>query len=337
MPDKIPLLRSGERGAFKRCQMRWWWGYREGLKERKHKADFYWFGIGIHLALQERYKFKGLRRGRNVLGVWRDYVGNEIAYVRTLPNSYSVDEEPVWVEAGELGEAMLGAYLDEYGKDERWYMLATEREFLVPIPHPNPQRRNEILVKFMSRFDGVARDEAGQHHNLWLWENKTAKDLRTGHLTLDDQGGSYWAFAADALFEQGVIKKREPLTGILYNFLRKAKPDDRPQDANGLALNQDGSVSKRQPTALFLREEVMRTRAERRMQVAHIQAEALQMKPLRTQPSLLTKTPTKDCSWDCPFYQMCELHESGEDWHELRDAMFRPIDPYSSYRISTAE
>jgi hypothetical protein len=41
-----------------------------------------------------------------------------------------------------------------------------------------------------------------------------------------------------------------------------------------------------------------------------------------------------DCSWDCPFFAMCQLHETDADWEEYRDAMFHRIDPYSDHRLA---
>jgi hypothetical protein len=342
MSSRVPILRTSERRSFKRCPQQWAWAWRQGLRPNGFKADALWFGSGIHLALAERYKYKGLRRGKNVLKVWRDYVNDEIAYVRTLPiGSAGVDEEPVWVSALELGEAMLGEYLDRYGMDERWYWIATEQSLEVPIARPSRPGSGPAtggtLVTYGMTFDGAARDEASQHGDLWLFEHKTAKAIMLGHLPLDDQAGSYWAFAHDALLAQGLITKDQHLEGIMYNFLRKAKPDARPRNEDGEYLNKDGSVSKSQPSPLLVREPVYRSPVERRTQVARIQAEALAMEAYRTKQLPLFKTPTTDCAYMCPFYAMCELHENGDDWREYRSAMFKVEDPYQNHRKSTEE
>jgi hypothetical protein len=46
------------------------------------------------------------------------------------------------------------------------------------------------------------------------------------------------------------------------------------------------------------------------------------------------KNPTMDCSWDCAFFQMCELHEQGPGWEDFRDAVFTTQDPYADHRKS---
>lgn len=331
----IPILRTSERRAFKNCQQWWYWEYQDGLRLRgQHRANALWFGIGMHIVMQERYKYKGLRRGANPLKVWRDYINDEVAYVRTLPVSNRVDEEPVWVDAGKLGEAMIGGYLDYYGKDPRWYVVATEQEFAATIMRPGVKKGP--LVQFMSRLDLVARDENSDHGDLYIWDHKNLNAIKTRHLWNDDQMGSYWALAPEALVASGVLKKPEPLTGILYNILRKAMPDPRPRNAEGACLNKDGNVSKVQPAPLFVRELITRTRRERNIQVQHIQAEAVQMQWLKEHPSLITKSPGDQCGW-CPFNDMCSLHESGDDWQELRDAMYSAVDPYADYRPSASE
>lgn len=358
--SKLPHIRNSERRDFKRCQQRWQWAWRQGLKPVYEKPGALWFGIGMHLALQERYKYPGLRRGSNVLKVWRDYVGDTEAVI--YGDNYTEDKEDFY-DAGELGEIMLGGYLDHYGKDERWYVISAEQTFDLEIPHPVTRDPMAILN---GTFDLVCRDQEA-NDSLWIWDHKNLASIQTAHLTLDDQMGTYWAVAGDVLAARNIIEPGEKLDGILYNILRKAKPDDRPKNADGLATNKPqrvhyfnalqeagasvtgtvnelrerceklgltvlGEVSKRQPDALFHRELIWRTAAERRTQIRRIQQEALQMQALRDRTFLPTKNPTKDCSHDCPFFQMCELHEAGDDWQAFRDSTFTRVDPYADHR-----
>lgn len=326
-----PHIRNSERKDFKRCQQRWWWNWRQGLTPKSQKPDALWFGTGIHLALQERYKYNGLKRGTRVLGTWRDYVADEVATVRTSISPGGVtgfSPEEQWVDAGDLGEAMLGAYLDEYGDDPRWHVISAEQTFEIPIPRLD---RSGTLCLLNGTFDLVARDLAADDA-LWLWDHKTAKTIQTSHLSLDDQAGTYFAVASDVLAAQGLVKPGDRLEGILYNFLRKSKPDERPKDAEGFYLNKNGTRSARQPTPNFLREHVTRTATERRTQIRRIQYDAMQMEAIRKHALPMTKNPTKDCAWDCAFFQMCELHEAGDDWREFRDLAFTKRDPYADHR-----
>ena len=362
--EGTPHLRTSERKDFKRCVARWDWRWRKGLVPKFPKPNALWFGTGIHLALQHRYSLPGLERGYNVLGVWRDYCRDEIAGV------WLEDEEqtPKLVDARELGEVMLGGYLDTYGKDERWHVLMAEQAFEYPIPYPSAKPGTMVL--YNGTFDLVARDQENDD-SLWLWDHKTAKSISLDHLPLDDQAGSYWAVASDVLARQGVIPKGEKLDGILYNFLRKGKPDPRPRNAAGQYTNKPtkahylaalsdagcivhrgmtldrlaeeaekwgvtvvGDVSKTQPPALFHREPVYRTAPERRTQIRKIQHEHLHMDAVRRRLLPIIKTPTADCRWDCPFFQMCELQDAGDDWQAFRDGSFKREDPYADHRES---
>jgi hypothetical protein len=164
-------------------------------------------------------------------------------------------------------------------------------------------------------------------------EHKTASSLpNTGYLELDDQAGTYFMLAENTLRHKGLIGEKEKLEGVMYNYLRKALPDDRPQNAQGQYLNKNGTVSKVQGSPLLMRYPTWRTDTQRVKMQEHIIDEAQQMQLIRDKVTKPTKTPTKDCSWDCPFFAMCQLHESGDDWIEFRDAMYDVRDPYADHR-----
>lgn len=224
----VPTLRTSERATFKRCAWRWLQEYRYGYRPRGIQADALWFGIGIHEALAPWYQ-RGTRRGPHPADTWHSWVGDEVAFAKTyLDDSY---DSGVWEDAAELGEAMLEAYVDHYGKDSQWSIISIEQPFSVKI-----NRHGKVVAVFASRWDGVLRDLA--NGKIYLLENKTASQIMTAYLELDDQGGSYWAVASAVLRAKGVLKPGEEIAGIIYNFLRKTKPDDRPQDAEGLYHNK---------------------------------------------------------------------------------------------------
>lgn len=325
------MMRNSERGSFKRCPSRWWWGYREGLKS-KEKAKPLWFGEGIHLALAHHYKGPGLKRGRNPMKVWRDYVGEEMVKLR-VGGEDAMPEE--WVEARTLGEAMLSGYFEKYGKDEHMFVIGPEYTFELQVPTID---RDGTLLVMTGTYDLVWRDLRDARERAVLEEHKTAKAIFTNHLPLDPQAGTYVATATAQLRSKDILGKHEELYGVEYNFLRKALPDQRPRNAQGLYLNKDGvTVSKNQPAPLFVREMVMRTRAERISQVHHIQNDFTHMQAFKDGVLELTKNPTRDCSWDCEFYHMCLLQEQGADWEEFRDHMFRVQDPYLDHRPKSTE
>ncbi|MGE5612663.1 MAG: PD-(D/E)XK nuclease family protein, partial [Bacillota bacterium] len=223
-PAVIPHIRTSERRDFKRCQQRWQWRWRAGLYPRTQKPGALWFGTGMHLALEHYYGFNGTRRGTRMIDVWNDYVGDMKAIV--YGENYSEDRSD-FMDAAELGRLMLEAYVEHYGLDERWHVLSAEQTFALPIPYPERSpRAGQPLAVYNGTFDLVARDL--EDDTIWVWDHKNLKSVKVDHLALDDQAGAYWAVAGDVLAAQGIVPKGTVLNGILYNILRKAKPDDRP-------------------------------------------------------------------------------------------------------------
>lgn len=367
------MLRTSERKDFKRCPQRWWWAWREGLRPKKETFGPLWFGTGIHLALEKWYQV-GTERGVDPRITWREFVGTQVEYVKTLVEDGETGEGTItqWVEAGELGEGILTAYLDEFGSDDQWEVLAVELPFQVSIPKPGTKT---ALVVYAGTFDLVARHRTSGE--VFLWDHKTAKSIQTGHLPLDDQAGSYWALATHVLRQKGILGKRERIHGIVYNFIMKALPDDRPRNADGLVCNKPkkehylaqldgvdgwdqeslkklkleelesiaaanylvvlGEVSKQQPAKRFHREIVLRTRAEMKTQVERIGSEAAVMELYRNGELPIIKNPTKDCQWDCTYRTLCELDEQGGDTDEYIGLVFKQEDPYAAHRAGEEE
>lgn len=339
--------------------MRWWWGWREGLKPQGPPNEKLWFGTGVHLALALWYR-PGQRRGTDPRMTWRKFVADDVAFIRTEFGAKF--DSTQFAEAGKYGEDLLGWYLEHYGRDRKWDVVAPEQTFEVIVP----DRDGKPIVRLVGTFDGVYRDlDDGQ---LKLMEHKTAAQIVTSHLSLDDQGGTYVTVATHSLREQGLIGPKESITEVTYNFIRKGKKDDRPVNADGLATNKPmrahyheampdlsektklpdlieiaqqrgivvlGEVSKDQPTPLFKRETLTRTHVEQVSQLRRIAAEVEHMNDIRNGYLDLYKNPTKDCSWDCDFFTMCELHESNpDDALEFRNAVYRVEDPYLDHRKS---
>ena len=332
-------LRNSERGTHKTCPYQWWWGIRQGLKPRQ-TGKARWFGQGIHLALAHYYQ-PGLKRNTDMVDVWRNFAREEAEVLRTRG---AFDEEQ-WTDAYELGEAMLIHYMKHWGSDDDWDVIHPEYQFQVRIPFDfdsiSPAMA-EILHDWLAdngfdteffeldgTFDGVYRSRRTKR--IKLMEHKTAAQIRTEHLTKDDQAGTYGSVAQTKLHHDGILNKGENIREITWNFLRKAKPDDRPQNEDGHYLNKDGSVSRRQPADYFHREPVERTPRQVRTQLQRLKDEMNVMLGYRSGALRIIKNPRDHCSW-CPFKEMCELHEIGADWEQYRDMLYRVEDPYADHR-----
>jgi hypothetical protein len=326
----LPILRTSERKDWGQCHLKWYWAWRMGLKERFRPADQLWFGTGIHLALAGWY-IPGVVRGVHPAETWEQFCADEESQVRAAVGDRWEDD--VWVDAKTLGTSILEKYVDFYGEDESWDVIEPEHPFQVYVPKRN---NSANLAIYAGTFDGVYRDlDTGE---IWLMEHKSAKQISTAHLPIDSQAGAYWAIASTICQEMGLLKKGEAIKGIMYNFLKKAAPDDRPENDKGQKLNKDGTVSKKQPSPAFIREAVTRTRDERRTQIGMIQNEVAWMNLARRHPDRITKNPSYDCHRRCQFFDMCTLHEKGGDkWRDYAKVMFRVEDPYKDHRKSASE
>jgi hypothetical protein len=329
--DSIPILRTSERRAFHRCAQQWEWAYRYGLRSKRKPADALWFGIGIHEALASWYG-EAFDRGPEPWKTFEDWADGEVRYIKAnlTDRDRTWFDEPVYEDAIELGIGMMKAYVREYGEDINLEVIAIEQPFEIEIVD-----HDEVIGIFASRFDGAAIDhDTGM---IVLLEHKTAGSIKTQHLPLDDQAGAYFAVATIVLRDQGIIKPRDTIEGILYNFMRKSLPDERPRNPQGAALNKNGTVSARQPAKAFVRELVDRTPREVSQQIRRLRDEMLMMNMMRTGELPVTKTITDMCPY-CPFFTMCKLHERGGNaWKEFRDSEFAVVDPYVEHRKSAAE
>lgn len=390
--DTATIIRGSERASAQMCWQNWFWGWRQGLVKVRGERIELWFGSGLHLALATWYR-PGLKRGPHPAETWNEYAKDSIEVVKTG----SRDEEVVqrYVDAQTLGESMMNEYIKRYGRDENMHFIQTEKTFELLIPWPKDDRQKvfqniteKYLARFVGTYDGVYRNlETGL---IELIEHKSAASISTVHLPMDNQGGGYWAIANMEMVRSGLLKPGQSIGGILYNFMRKGMPDERPRNAEGyytnkptkehfvkamegkmlflqpgddpstkgwltekqlmkmkvvdladLATNNElevlGEQSKVQPAPLFHRELIHRTKAEQRQQLRRIQDEAVHMEVMRRGLLPLTKNPTRDCGWRCPYYDMCELQDRGGDVKEFKSRAFKREDPYTVHRKATNE
>jgi hypothetical protein len=336
-------LRTSERKSFGTCHQQWWWRYVEQLGPRVPPTPL-WFGTAVHIALAGWYR-PGLERGPHPADTFLEAIEEDRKMVVV-----NEEGEKEFYTGSELGVGMLNNYVEHYGLDEHMHILAIEDIYALLF-----KRGGTPFLRYHLVMDGLYRDlRTGQ---FFILEHKTTKTIRPGFLvpggplSLDNQAGSYYAAAPFVLPLAKLMGEHEVISGITYNMLRKAIPDDRPRNEDGLATNKPqkkhyvdaiqghtqetlvgvwsldrlaaraeelglevlGEVSKDQQPAFFHREPVFRTPEERTTQLQRIQDEAHYMERMRAgDPDFpVDKTPGDHCGW-CPFQNMCILHEQGD-------------------------
>lgn len=327
--EDLPIVTTSERGAVKRCPQAWWWKYRDGFVPKGEVADALWFGIGVHIALAEWYG-KGFTRGRHPADTFEEWAKGEMRDIKASHAEHETEwfDEPKYEDFVDLGIDMLTEYINKYGNDDDWEIIAIEHPFKVKVTS-----HGRAIAWFMSTFDGVERDKSDGR--LYLLEHKTAASIDLAYLELDDQAGAYWAVATAICRAMGLLKDGEEIAGIIYNFLRKAKHDPRDQNEMGQYLNQNGEVSKRQSPAPFVRKVVERRASERKSQMNRLAGEVTWMAAMRDGTMPVLKFTGKHCARYCDFFTMCTLHErGGKAWMEVAEALYTRINPYERYTKS---
>lgn len=357
----VVLMRNSERAKFRRCMLAWDWSYNRRLAPPRSKGALT-FGTMIHDALEIRYP-PGRKRGPHPAGTFAKLFD---AQSETFDQW---DEEGNRVPARELGIAMLEGYVELYGEDEDIEILQPE----IPMQVDVYDRHENYLCTWVGKGDAAYKYlPTGRKGFL---EHKTAKSIPEEVMVISgygDQGIAYF-WASDFVFRQrGWLEDGEYLDHVKYNWLRKALQDDRPKNADGLALNKPkkealldavverglnpprratvealtaileregvevallGEISKIQPKPLFHRFTMDLFPGQMNNFNERIRQEAWLMRQARAGRIPILKNPTKDCSWDCEFKDACELHSMGGDFEASLELEFGTWDPYSDHEI----
>lgn len=272
------------------------------------------------------------------------------------------------VPARELGPIMMREYHDFYRGDRDWEVIHTEQTFQIDVPDPDD--RSQVLLVLAGTWDALMRHRRTKR--LELWDHKSAKTIPSwGYLELDNQAGTYPWVAREVLLHKGIITKKDRIHGIWFNYAKKSPPDGRPVNAAGEATNKPtkahyiealvrkqvgtevglrkhtaeklaslaaangltvlGEVSATQPAKRFERYYSQRTPHQNVGQARRVQAQGIVMDMMRNGELPIYKTPNRDCE-RCVFFDMCTLHEQGDDWEFYRDEMFKNRDPYRDHR-----
>lgn len=355
--DGTPVfIRTSERGTWRRCRQKWKWKYLDRLNTRRIKRALE-FGSRMHTGLERRY-IPGRKRAK---------VDIAKEFVKDLASAEldQWDQDGSRLPADELGAAMLNGYIERYGDDDDIEMVAPEQTFSIDV-----YWHGKYLFTYVGKFDGLARKRSTGRY--FIFEHKTAKSIEEVQVISNygEQGISYTWAANIVLRELGLIGPKQTVSGVLFNMLRKGVPDERPVDGEGYALNKPskealveecirrgvkstgtvdvlmarikadggtpellGARSKNQPSPLFARQEFVVGPAILESFELRIRYEGYEIVRARQGKEPIYKNPTRDCSWDCEFNVMCELHEMKAGWEAYRDTEMVQWDPYDDHEL----
>lgn len=312
------LVRNSERARFKECRQAWSWGYRHEL-ETVQRRTVLTFGTMVHDALAGWY-VPGRERGVHPAETFKEL------YYSSQSEFNQWDEEGNKVPADELGIAMCEEYVDYWGDDPLIEIVQPEMPFQIDVFDHN----DNYLCTLVGRFDAIGLNlRTGRY---FIFEHKTAKTIEYVRINsrYGEQGLSY--FWAAGWWLRHVLEAGFDLDGIGYNWLRKAMPDMRPINEQGLRLNLNGSVSKKQPLDFFKRQFIRLSERQLDTFNQRLRRELYEMALAKQRKLAIYKNPGMHCSW-CQFRDVCELHEMGEDWQDVLNLEFKKWDPYSDHEL----
>lgn len=317
------MVRTSERSDFLKCRQMWKWRWVDLLSPKAEQPALE-FGDYIHQALAAYY-IPGRKRGPHPAQMFETVVDKRIAE----SGAFNLWSDEQWTSALELGIAMLNGYVKQWeDADQEYEIISSEQTFQLPIGKVLGAR-----VVYVGTIDGVWRHLPTS--KIRFAEHKTGVNIVTEGLAMNEQTGAYWTYGPRWLRLRKLITAKDEFDGILYNFLRKSKPSDRDTDAEGRALNKDGTLSKRQPPKLFHREMAYRGEAEAEAVRRRVRIQARDMLLARREPGEhIYKNPgpqfLPNCKF-CSFSDMCEVHETGNNWEAMIPGLYDVWDPYADH------
>lgn len=230
------MVRNSERSDFTQCRWKWWLGYVDRIRPVGDRMDALLFGDIVHRALAawyipERSRKKVVRGVHPAITIEKIFNALELTERERQMPVFDVDSSE-WYDAKELGIGMMEGYVKKYGKDDELFIVYPEMPFQLDIYNDE----GKYVCTLVGTTDALVRSRSTG--KMGLLENKTAAQINTDHLALDEQANTYWTVVPIWLRENGILRMDQDLEFMQYNFLRKTIiQDDRPQNAEGYYLN----------------------------------------------------------------------------------------------------
>jgi hypothetical protein len=229
METPVVLLRNSERSTYRRCRQRWVWNYVEERSPLRSKPALE-FGTLIHKALEARYP-PGVKRGPHPADTFVELYEQAIEETGEFGQ---YDEDGERVNARELGIAMCKGYVEFWGDEKDWESLVPEMPFAIDIV----DEHGNYIVTLVGSMDSVLRHRKTK--KIKIEDYKTAKSIdmklrpNSGY---GEQGMTYWWAATITLRHEGILKPKQQIDILEFDWLRKGLPDTRPVNEKGLHLN----------------------------------------------------------------------------------------------------
>ncbi len=309
MTTQRPVSYS-ELDTFRQCPMKWDLGYRQGWKPTVEKEAFR-LGHIWHEIMERHYlTIKDFQENGLPAADGSHPLGEGLGPGRS-PRRATVTETALLERcAGEVGAVMdklddetrglmewaYAGYVEAYGCDSDWRIIATEQKGEVPLTEDG---RPLVWV-----IDLVVEDL--DYGGVWIVDHKFPGDLATDtEIDLDDQLGLYW-------YAWGISghETAKRVNGAMLNESRKKR---NVGDMVPVPLFQNGKPKGKPQT---LEQRFRRTRTSRTLEELEVIAEDARrvvtaMELLAGEGALYSSPNPKQCAWKCDFREVHIVSRSG--------------------------
>jgi hypothetical protein len=305
---------NSELRAFKRCRRKWWLSYYRRLRLRREGVGPLSLGNMVHKPLEAYYSQPA--RDPEAFD-WRAPLAEYVEARLADPNLPDHLHEGM-LQDYELAKIMLGGYFEwlvEEGADSELAEFTAEQEVEAYLGEVDG-----TAVWLIGKLDVQAR--RASDGALTFVDHKSCQTLsdlpKTG--PLDEQLKTYGLLQRLKAQADGTVGREEFANGGVWNMLRKVKRTAR---ANPPFYGRAGVTHN---------DEVYRNFYKRVWgEVRDILAVRRSLDAGGDHQDLAYPNPTRDCTWDCPFFMVCAQFDDGSDVEFVLSTEYVEHDPYERY------
>lgn len=310
-PEKV-FITNSEIQTYKDCKRKWWLQYYRALKPKdKSYLGPLPLGVRIHSALEYYYT-----TGDNPVDQYNRLANADARAFMDTPDAAFDEKVKKFNSENDLGRIMLEGYMDwmsEENPDAELKVVAPEMKLSHTL-------EEDPRVTIMGKTDmKVKRASSGATAIL---DFKSAQTFSMYYET---------AHMSEQLMLYIMLERLDPkgfgkVDGGIYRLLKKVKRTGtaKPPFYEDLNVRFNDTQLKNfwdRTVAVVL--DIMKTRDSLDSGVSH---------QIAAYPS-----PTRDCTWKCPFFKMCTMLDDGSMAEEFLKDFYEPVDPNARYEEESIE
>ena len=305
-PESVSITNS-EIQTFKDCKRKWWLGNYRALKPiSKTYVGPLTLGIRIHNALELFYT-----TGENPVDEYERLQRVDNKLFAESKDANFEDKVKKFNSEAELGRIMLEGYMEwlaETNPDADIEVIGAEKKLSTRL-------EMDPRVELMGKTDlKVKRASSGKHA---LLDHKTAASFNSYYET---------SHMSEQLMLYVILEKMDTVNGDpkvdggIYNLLKKVKRSGTAKPPFYERL--DVRFNDKQLQSFWIR--TMGT--IRDIMDLRDKLDAGEDHRFYAYPS-----PTNDCTWKCPFFQVCPMFDDGSSAEAMLEELFEQVDPNARY------